>query len=116
MEKYTKLTDKDISFFEPIYGDRMLLDKEHITEYTHDETEDLQFYPAVVLKPINSQEISQTLEYCYNKSIPVTPAGARTGLSGGSLPVLGGVLLSCEKLNQIIAVGILTMFGILMKN
>ena len=102
MEKYTKLTDKDISFFEPIYGDRMLLDKEHITEYTHDETEDLQFYPAVVLKPINSQEISQTLEYCYNKGIPVTPAGARTGLSGGSLPVLGGVLLSCEKLNQII--------------
>ena len=102
MEKYTKLTDKDISFFEPIYGDRMLLDKERITEYTHDETEDLQFYPAVVLKPINSQEISQTLKYCYNKGIPVTPAGARTGLSGGSLPVLGGVLLSCEKLNQII--------------
>lgn len=102
MEKYTKLTDKDISFFEPIYGDRMLLDNERITEYTHDETEDLQFYPAVVLKPINSQEISQTLEYCYNKGIPVTPAGARTGLSGGSLPVLGGVLLSCEKLNQII--------------
>jgi glycolate oxidase len=102
MEKYTKLTDKDISFFEPIYGDRMLLDKEGITEYSRDETEDLQFYPAVVLKPINSQEISQTLEYCYNKGIPVTPAGARTGLSGGSLPVLGGVLLSCEKLNQII--------------
>ena len=102
MEKYTKLTDKDISFFEPIYGNRMLLDKEQITEYTHDETEDLQFYPAVVLKPIDSQEISQTLEYCYNKGIPVTPAGARTGLSGGSLPVLGGVLLSCEKLNQII--------------
>ena len=102
MEKYNKLTDKDISFFEPIYGDRMLLDNERITEYTHDETEDLQFYPAVVLKPINSQEISQTLEYCYNKGIPVTPAGARTGLSGGSLPVLGGVLLSCEKLNQII--------------
>lgn len=102
MEKYTNLTDKDISFFEPIYGDRMLLDKERITEYTHDETEDLQFYPAVVLKPINSQEISQTLEYCYNEGIPVTPAGARTGLSGGSLPVLGGVLLSCEKLNQII--------------
>ena len=102
MEKYTKLTDKDISFFEPIYGDRMLLDNERITEYTHDETEDLLFYPAVVLKPVNSQEISQTLEYCYNEGIPVTPAGARTGLSGGSLPVLGGVLLSCEKLNQII--------------
>ena len=104
MEKYTKLTDKDISFFEPIYGDRMLLDKEQIAEYAHDETEDLQFYPAVVLKPINSQEISQTLEYCYNKGIPVTPSGARTGLSGGSLPVLGGVLLSCEKLNRIIEI------------
>ena len=67
MEKYTKLTDKDISFFEPIYGDRMLLDKEHITDYTHDETEDLQFYPAVVLKPINFKKFHKLLNIVITK-------------------------------------------------
>jgi len=104
MEKYTKLSDQDISFFQPIYGDRMVTDKEIMAHYAHDETEDLTFFPAVVLKPINTAEISKTLKYCSDKGIPVTPAGARTGLSGGSLPIFGGVLLSSEKLNHILEI------------
>ena len=104
MEKYTKLSDQDISFFQPIYGDRMITDKKIMAHYAHDETEDLTFFPAVVLKPINTVEISKTLKYCSEKGIPVTPAGARTGLSGGSLPIFGGVLLSSEKLNRILEI------------
>lgn len=104
MEKYTKLSDHDISFFQPIYGDRMITDKKIMAHYAHDETEDLTFFPAVVLKPINTVEISKTLKYCSEKGIPVTPAGARTGLSGGSLPIFGGVLLSSEKLNRILEI------------
>ncbi|MDB3904852.1 FAD-binding protein [Crocinitomicaceae bacterium] len=104
MEKYTKLSDQDISFFQPIYGDRMITDKEIMAHYAHDETEDLTFFPAVVLKPVNTDEISKTLKYCSEKGIPVTPAGARTGLSGGSLPIFGGVLLSSEKLNRILEI------------
>lgn len=38
------------------------------------------------------------------RKIPVTPAGARTGLSGGSLPIHGGVLLSMEKFNKILKI------------
>ncbi len=104
MEKYTKLSDHDISFFQPIYGDRMITDKKIMAHYAHDETEDFTFFPAVVLKPINTVEISKTLKYCSEKGIPVTPAGARTGLSGGSLPIFGGVLLSSEKLNRILEI------------
>ena len=36
--------------------------------------------------------------------IAVTPCGARTGLSGGSLPIFGGVALSLERLNSIIEI------------
>ena len=104
MKKYTKLSEQDVSFFNPIYGDRMILDREQLAEYAHDETEDFIFFPAVVLKPINTDEISKTVKYCNEKGIPVTPSGARTGLSGGSLPVFGGVLLSTEKLNRIIEI------------
>jgi len=104
MKKYTKLSDQDVSFFETLYGDRMITDKEFMSNYAQDETEDLIYYPAVVVIPISTREISKTLKYCYENEIPVTPAGARTGLSGGSLPIFGGVLLSSEKLNRIIEI------------
>ena len=82
----------------------MHTDVESLNKYAHDETEDLHFLPAVVLIPKTVEEISRTMIYCYENDIPVTPAGARTGLSGGSLPVYGGVLLSTEKLNKIIEI------------
>jgi glycolate oxidase len=80
------------------------MDLESLNTYAHDETEDLHFLPAVVLIPKTVDEISKTMAYCHQHCIPVTPAGARTGLSGGSLPIYGGVLLSTEKLNQIIEI------------
>ena len=42
--------------------------------------------------------------YCNKRNIPVTPCGARTGLSGGSLPIFGGVALSLENFNKIIQI------------
>ena len=104
MKNYTKLSDQDISFFEEIFGERMITDKEIMSDYAQDETEDLIYYPAVVVIPIDAKEISKTLKYCSEHEIPVTPSGARTGLSGGSLPVFGGVLISSEKLNKIIEI------------
>ena len=104
MNSYSKLSEKDLSFFSPLFGERMYTDKDRLEQYSHDETEDLKYYPAVVLIPNNVGEIAETLKYCNENNIPVTPAGARTGLSGGSLPVDGGVLLSTEKLNTIIRI------------
>ena len=101
---FTKIREEDISFFSELLHDRCKHDKENLEKYSHDETEDLIFHPAIVLIPINTDEISKILRYCNEHHIPVTPAGARTGLSGGALPVFGGVLLSTEKLNKIIAI------------
>ena len=44
------------------------------------------------------------MRYCNEVNIPVTPCGARTGLSGGSLPVCGGVAMSMERFNNIIEI------------
>ena len=102
---YKQLNIDDISFFkETIGADYVLSDIESILNYSHDETEDLSYPPEVVLKPFTSEEISKILKYCNLKNIPVTPCGARTGLSGGSLPVFGGVALSIERLNSIIEI------------
>jgi len=86
-----------------IVGDTYILaDEENLQRYGHDETEELLFLPEVVLKPGSTEEISAIMKLCNAHRIPVTPRGAGTGLSGGALPHLGGVLLSTERLNTIL--------------
>jgi glycolate oxidase len=80
------------------------IDTESIENYSHDETEDLRFPPHVVVKPTSVNEVSAIMRFCNEHEVPVTPAGARTGLSGGALPVRGGVLLSMEKFNRILLI------------
>ena len=70
--------------------------------YGHDETEDFLFPPSVVVKPANTQEIAEILKIANQYKIPVTPLGARTGLSGGALCLYKGIGLSTERLNKII--------------
>jgi glycolate oxidase len=91
--------------FRRIVGESyVLVDEEALDNYAHDETEDLHYPPDVVVKPGSAEEISAILKICNQYKIPVTPRGAGTGLSGGALPHLGGVLLSIERLNKIISI------------
>lgn len=99
--------DGDIAFFREICGEAYVFvgsDDEQVQKAASDETEDLVFYPEAVVKPANEHEISRILAYCNSHSIPVTPRGAGTGLSGGALPVLGGVVLDTSRLNQILTI------------
>jgi glycolate oxidase len=89
--------------FKQIVGDNFVfVDEETLNNYAHDETENLHFLPDTVIKPKTTEEISAIMKICNEYKIPVTPRGAGTGLSGGALPNLGGVLLSTERLNTII--------------
>jgi glycolate oxidase len=102
---YKKIEQTDIHFFSTILAqDQVVADAELLEKYGKDETEDLLFLPEVVLKPNNAQEISQILKYCNQNKIPVTPRAAGTGLSAGALPVMGGVVLSIERLNKILKI------------
>ena len=80
----------------------VLIDGENLEKYAHDETEDLRYQPEVVVKPGNAEEISAIMVLANQHNFPVTPMGARTGLSGGALPVYGGVALSMERFNKIV--------------
>jgi glycolate oxidase len=96
-------TNQLIESFKKIVGEKfVLLDEESLHHYSHDETEDLHYLPDVVIKPKTAEEISAILKICNKEKINVTPRGAGTGLSGGALPHLGGVLLSTERMNSIL--------------
>ena len=105
VNKYSKVTEIDVGFFAKIVGkNNIQVDKESLKAYSTDHTENLSFPPEIVIKPITSVEISKIIKYCNKRLIPITPCGARTGLSGGSLPIYGGVTLSTERLDNIIEV------------
>ena len=88
--------------FIKIVGEKyFFIDEESLDSYGRDQTEHLLYKPTLVLKPGNAEEISEILKICNQHLIPVTPRGAGTGLSGGALPHLGGVLISTERLNKI---------------
>ena len=94
-----------IDLFKKIAGDSFVFaDEESLNNYAHDETENLHFLPDIVIKPRSANEISAIMRLCNEHKIPVTPRGAGTGLSGGALPHLGGVLLSMERMNSILEI------------
>ncbi len=102
---YNKVTSITFLLFEQIVGkENMSSDKEQLEKYGQDETEDLIFFAEVILKPNSVKEISQIAKICNEHIIPLTVRGAGTGLSGGALPIKGGVLLSMEKFNKIIKI------------
>ena len=79
-------------------------DDETLKKYGHDETEDYNFPPSVLIKPANTAEISEILKIANQHLIPVTPIGGQTGLSGGALSIYQGIGLAMERLNKIIEI------------
>ncbi|HRH61553.1 MAG TPA: FAD-binding protein, partial [Chitinophagaceae bacterium] len=105
MASYTIVTPHHIQQFQSIIGNEYVFtDEESKTNYGHDETEHLLYPPEVVIKPRTAEEISAITKICNQGKIPVTPRGAGTGLSGGAIPHLGGVLLSTERMNSILQI------------
>lgn len=103
--QYNKVTKEVIGELEGILGkDFVLTDSETISNYNHDYTEDLKYNPDVVVKPRTAAEVSEILKTANAYKVPVTPRGAGTGLSGGALPVFGGIILSTERMNAIIEI------------
>ncbi|MEY3349550.1 MAG: hypothetical protein RLY46_1589, partial [Bacteroidota bacterium] len=99
------LSPEIIEQFKSIVGPAYVIgDKELLEPYGHDETEELHYLPQVALRPGTTQEISEIMKICNTHSIHVTPRGAGTGLSGGALPHLGGVLIATDRLNTILEI------------
>lgn len=101
---YNKVSTSVIDQLIKIVGIQNLILDEHLKDYAHDMTEDLNFPPEIVVKPENTYQISEILKLANKEKIPVTPMGARTGLSGGMLCVYGGIGLSTEKFNKILEI------------
>lgn len=100
----TSLNKDQIQTLKKLIGKDCLIlatEVQEISDYGRDYTEDLFFLPSAVVIPMNTDEVSKIVRFCNEEEIPLTVRGAGTGLSGGALPVRGGIVLSTEKMNCI---------------
>ena len=82
---------------------RVASDPDIVAGYSHDEfsLREIARVPDVVVKPETTDEVAAVLRLARTERIPVTPRGGATGLCGGCVPVLGGIVLSLEKMNKV---------------
>ena len=86
-----------------ILGKRLGTSLETRTSYSFDTTRK-KFLPDAVAFPANTEEVRRIVELANRMRFPIVPRGAGTGFSGGSLPVQGGLVLSTERMDRILAI------------
>ena len=87
-------------------------DPDVLEKYSVDETSDLKGNPWLVVYAKTTQDVSTVLSLCNTLCIPVIPRGAGTGVTGGAVPVYGGVVLSLEKMNTIFEIDTENMIAV----
>jgi len=91
-----------IQKLESIVGtENLLTAKEDCFLYSYDASFP-EFQPDVVVLPRTTEAVSGVMALASEERVPVVPRGAGTGLSGGSVPAQGGIVLSLTKMNRIL--------------
>lgn len=74
-------------------------------DYSHDEALNATWNePDAVVFPATTAEVTEVLAYANDHRIPVTARGAGTGLSGACIPRQGGIVVSFDRMNQVLEI------------
>ncbi len=60
--------------------------------------------PDAVVFPADARQVSQVVHLAHHLGLPLVPRGAGTGLSGGAVPVRGGIVLVLSRMNRILEI------------
>jgi glycolate oxidase len=82
--------------------DSVLTSKEDLNAYSYDGTTTWAHLPDVVVLPTTAEQVSHILKLANDNKVPVTPRGAGTNVSGGSIPIKGGIVLCTTRMNKIL--------------
>ena len=101
------LIGRVLTQFREIVGEDGLFSKpEQLRTYECDGLTNFRVLPAAVLLPTSTEQVQAVLRICHREKIPFVARGSGTGLSGGALPVDGGVVISLARMNRILEVDI----------
>ena len=93
-----------VSLLETIYPPgRLLLEAGSRVSYQSDGLTAFAVKPMAIVVPETSEEVIDTIKLCKRENVPFVARGSGTSLSGGSLPVDGGIVIALNRLNRILA-------------
>jgi len=106
--QYKPVTAAIVEELKAIVGQRYVIfgDRQKLEPYSHDEDPEARHahMPEAVVRPRSADQIAAIMKLANRQMIPVTPRGAGSGLSGGAVPVHGGIVLLCDRMNEILEV------------
>ena len=81
-------------------------DDEKLQPYSHDEVAEEHYahMPEAVVRPGSAEQIAEIMKLANRERIAVTPRGAGSGLSGGAVPIYGGIVLLTDRMNRILEI------------
>ena len=82
----------------------VITDPTQLRTYECDGLTGFRVVPALVALPRTTEQVAQTVRVCARHGIPFVARGAGTGLSGGALPVADGIVISLQRMRDIIEV------------
>lgn len=82
--------------------ERVLYEREHLLTYEFDGTAALHGRAGCVVFPRNTEEVARIVRYAAERQVPIVTRGSGTGLSGGSVPVPGCIVLCLVKMDRVL--------------
>lgn len=104
MIQYSPITAEIRSRIVHELGEDCIVDDADAKKVYDRDASELRFSPELVVRVQDSDQVSRLLKLANQYRFPVIPRGGGSGLAGGCLPVLGGVVLSLERMNRILSV------------
>ncbi len=86
-------------------GDKVVGTRDDLLLYEYDGAVDTATPDAVVL-PHDTADVAKLARFCREHHVPIVPRGAGTGLSGGAIPIEGGVVVSFARMARILEIDV----------
>jgi glycolate oxidase len=107
------LTQALIQEFKREVGENdVFADSADLLTYSYDAAPLPPVPPALVVRPTTSAALSRTVRLCNQNGLPLTVRGAGTNLSGGTVPLPGGVVVVTNALNRILEINSEDMYAV----
>jgi len=87
-----------------VSSDGVVTDPGELQVYEADGLTVFKATPEIVVLPRSAEQVAEVVKVCQRERIPFVARGAGTGLSGGALPVEGGILIGLNRMNRILEI------------
>jgi glycolate oxidase len=106
--RYKPLTPRVAKALRRIVGEKFVVygDPEKLEPFSHDEVAEKEYahMPEALVRPASAQQIARIMKLANRERIPVTPRGAGSGLSGGAVPLQGGIVLLLDRMAAVVEI------------